>query len=223
MLLLARREPIVSPKIQKILLRISSKNPQLYSYVINSHWKLRIQPKQWAARQETLALAVNLKGIEGAMHSWPSLPTWKWLIATSRFLTMVAGWGQRSTARNERPGTTVAEAEGATALEPLTWLTWVASIIAVRTSLPDLKTWGRCRKLPIILELFPVPVAAYYSQNYSSIIGTCLLFAVGTNWSKPHTSRTALQDMCVCLSVCLRPYTINFKCAFKYFPKIEHT
>ena len=42
-------------------------------------------------------------------------------------------------------------------------------------SFPDLKTWGRCRALPMILELFPVPVAAYYSQNYSSIIGACLV------------------------------------------------
>ena len=81
MLLLARCEPIVSPKIKKILLRISSKNPQLYSYVINSHWKLRIQPKQWAARQGTLALVVkgrpNKLEIEGATCRWPSLPTWR--------------------------------------------------------------------------------------------------------------------------------------------------
>ena len=32
-----------------------------------------------------------------------------------------------------------------------------------------------CQKLPIILKLFPVPAAAYYSQNYSSIIGACLV------------------------------------------------
>ena len=42
-------------------------------------------------------------------------------------------------------------------------------------SFPDLKTWGRCRALPMILKVFPVPVAAYYSQNYSSIIGACLV------------------------------------------------
>ena len=28
--------------------------------------------------------------------------------------------------------------------------------------------------MQITLELFPVPAAAYYSQNYSSIIGACL-------------------------------------------------
>ena len=38
--------------------------------------------------------------------------------------------------------------------------------------------------------------------------------------------QTALQDVCVCLymyvclSVCLWPYAVNFKCAFKY-TKIE--
>ena len=44
---------------------------------------------------------------------------------------------------------------------------------------------------------------------------------VGASLSEPHTSGTALRK-CVCnLLVCLRPYTINYKCAFKYFPKIE--
>ena len=28
-------------------------------------------------------------------------------------------------------------------------------------------------------------------------------------------------DVCVYDRPCLRPYTVNFKCAFKYFPKIE--
>ena len=30
------------------------------------------------------------------------------------------------------------------------------------------------------------------------------------------------ENFFVTLYLCLRPYTINFKCAFKYFPKIEH-
>ena len=38
--------------------------------------------------------------------------------------------------------------------------------------------------------------------------------------SEPHTSRTALQK-CVNVRACLRPYTGNFKCTFKYFQKIE--
>ena len=39
--------------------------------------------------------------------------------------------------------------------------------------------------------------------------------------SEPHTSGTALRK-CVCnVLVCLRPYTVNFKCEFKYFPKKE--
>ena len=44
---------------------------------------------------------------------------------------------------------------------------------------------------------------------------------IGASLSEPHTSGTALRK-CVCnILVCLRPYTVNFKCAFKYFPKIE--
>ena len=38
--------------------------------------------------------------------------------------------------------------------------------------------------------------------------------------TEPHPSGTALCR-CVCIRTCLRPYTVNFKCAFKYFPKIE--
>ena len=47
---------------------------------------------------------------------------------------------------------------------------------------------------------------------------------IGASLSEPHTSGTALRK---CVNVrmyvlaCLRPYTVNFKCAFKYFPKIE--
>ena len=43
---------------------------------------------------------------------------------------------------------------------------------------------------------------------------------LGASLSEPHTSGTALQKY-VYLRACLRPYTINFKCMFKYFPKIE--
>ena len=39
--------------------------------------------------------------------------------------------------------------------------------------------------------------------------------------SEPHTSGTALRK-CVCIIlVCLRPYTMNVKCVFKYFSNIE--
>ena len=43
---------------------------------------------------------------------------------------------------------------------------------------------------------------------------------IGASLSEPHTSGTALRK-CVCIRACLRPYTVNFKCAFKYFPKIK--
>ena len=44
----------------------------------------------------------------------------------------------------------------------------------------------------------------------------------GASLTEPHTSVTALQGVCVCLLVCLRQYTVNLKCVFKCFPKIEH-
>ena len=47
---------------------------------------------------------------------------------------------------------------------------------------------------------------------------------IGASLSQPHTSGTALwKCVCIrmCLFACLRPYTVNFKCALKYFPKIE--
>ena len=47
---------------------------------------------------------------------------------------------------------------------------------------------------------------------------------IGVSLSEPHTSGTSLRR-CVCIYMtdrpCLRPYTVNFKCTFKYFPKIE--
>ena len=42
---------------------------------------------------------------------------------------------------------------------------------------------------------------------------------IGVSLSEPHTSVTALWK-CVFVLVCLWPYTVNFKCTFKYFPKI---
>ena len=44
---------------------------------------------------------------------------------------------------------------------------------------------------------------------------------IGASLSEPHTSVTALCR-CVCIRLCLQPYTINFKSAFKCFSKIEH-
>ena len=43
---------------------------------------------------------------------------------------------------------------------------------------------------------------------------------VGTNMGRT-SKKTALRK-CVCnVRACLHPYTVNFKCAFKYFPKIK--
>ena len=45
----------------------------------------------------------------------------------------------------------------------------------------------------------------------------CWIF-IGASLSEPHTSRNALRR-CVSIRPCLRPYIVNLKCAFKYFPK----
>ena len=48
----------------------------------------------------------------------------------------------------------------------------------------------------------------------------CLL--LGRAWASPTVAGLHCADVCVYDRPCLRPYTINFKCAFKYFPNIEH-
>ena len=45
-------------------------------------------------------------------------------------------------------------------------------------------------------------------------------YIIGASLSEPHTSGTSLRK-CVNVRACLLPYTVNFKCAFKYFQKIE--
>ena len=49
---------------------------------------------------------------------------------------------------------------------------------------------------------------------------TCIV--IGVSLSEPHTSGLHCTDVCVYDRQCLWPYTANFKCMFKYFPKIEH-
>ena len=44
---------------------------------------------------------------------------------------------------------------------------------------------------------------------------------IGASLSNPYTIGTALRK-CVCMFVCLRPYAVNFKCAFKYFSILMH-
>ena len=69
---------------------------------------------------------------------------------------------------------------------------------------------------PMGLELWKV------CQDRSCVYTSTWL--IGASLNEPHTSGTALWK-CVkihaCLLACLRSYTVNFKCAFKYFPKIE--
>ena len=46
-------------------------------------------------------------------------------------------------------------------------------------------------------------------------------YLIGASLSEPHTSGTALRKCVTYVLACLRPYTVNFKCAFKYFPKLN--
>ena len=71
-------------------------------------------------------------------------------------------------------------------------------------------------------RIFQSSPLLYAGQKGYPEVGTTHTSAIiGASLSEPHTSGTALRR-CVCIQPCLRPYTVNFKCAFKYFPKIEH-
>ena len=64
---------------------------------------------------------------------------------------------------------------------------------------PKFHSWAKCT-MPLTNN-----ITSDWMSNAS--FGLCI------SLSEPHTSGTALQDACVCLFVCLRPYTVNFKCA----------
>ena len=53
-----------------------------------------------------------------------------------------------------------------------------------------------------VTNTFVLPSWADDTLNYALI---------GASLSEPHTSVTALRKLCVCMYVCLRPYTVNFK------------
>ena len=49
-------------------------------------------------------------------------------------------------------------------------------------------------------------------SRFNPSSGLCINLVIGASLSEPHTSVTALRMcVCVCMSVCLRPYTENFK------------
>ena len=77
---------------------------------------------------------------------------------------------------------------------------------------PKFHSWGKCT-MPL------TNINSDWMSNASSG-----LRIIGASLSEPHTSGTALRK-CVYvrtyIRACLRPYTVNFKCVFKYFPKIE--
>ena len=86
---------------------------------------------------------------------------------------------------------------------------------------PGLRAHKHQREFPLPLDHFVTTVRERIRNVTKSMIGASL--------SEPYTSGTALQkcvcNICACLLACLlaclRPYNINFKCTFKYFPKIE--
>ena len=65
-------------------------------------------------------------------------------------------------------------------------------------------------------------VSSYFilTGQGSHSLHKCISYIIGASLSEPHTSGTALWK-CANVHACLRPYTVKFKCAFKYSPKIE--
>ena len=80
---------------------------------------------------------------------------------------MSAGCGQCNVARRE--GMDVALSSVAVE-EPARLALELSASAMAENHVLRLKIWGQGKNGPIILELFPIPAAAYYSQNYSGII-----------------------------------------------------
>ena len=84
----------------------------------------------------------------------------------------------------------------ASSSETIVLLSQLAS--AISNLVPRLKHSGNEAKiLPIILASFSIPTAAYYSQNYSGIIGVCLLsveYVVGHSSLLLTTQHSTLTD-----------------------------
>ena len=61
----------------------------------------------------------------------------------------------------------------------------------------------------------------YYCQwlvtnVFQSLLLGSSIYVIGASLSEPHTSVTALLDVCVCMSVCVRPYTENLNWANRF-------
>ena len=108
-----------------------------------------------------------------ATRSWPSLPTWRQV--DSYFPLSCDGCRLRTVKCREKwmarycfviyyRWSRRAHSVRATRLNHLSHFHHCRTNLVPRLK----KTWGRCQKLPIIIELFPVPVAAYYSQLLSA-------------------------------------------------------
>ena len=58
--------------------------------------------------------------------------------------------------------------------------------------------------------------------TYWQLLSVCYTkLLVGASLSEPTLAGLYCTDVCVYDWPCLQPYTVNFKCAFKYFLKIE--
>ena len=64
---------------------------------------------------------------------------------------------------------------------------------------------------------FPLKMQGGLMREGGHICGTLQYLFIGA--SCPTLARLHCTD--VCIRLCLRPYTINLKYTFKYFPKIE--
>ena len=83
--------------------------------------------------------------------------------------------------------------------------------------------WKGIKSLTLLVSLRPGAAEKRLPKSCSilnSFVLIYLVYLIGASLSKPHTSGTALRKCNVL--VCLRPYTVNFKCVFKYLNVLMH-
>ena len=68
-----------------------------------------------------------------------------------------------------------------------------------------------CKELLLLLTAKTLTEESSDGVHYGVVYrSACEKLVIGASLSEPHTSVTALAEI-VCMYVCLRPYTVNFK------------
>ena len=103
---------------------------------------------------------------EGVTDFGSKLPRGGGWMVTFLFLALSAGCGRCNVARRE--GADVASSSVAVE-EPATLALELSASAMEESLIHRFKFGDEAKNCPIILELFPISTAAYYSQNYSSV------------------------------------------------------